>query len=169
MGIAIPGASSFGEDAAGCVYVAQLGGAVSRIVENDIRVPCVADTGLPATVAQQDTTRPSLRVRAKRRQRVLRLRGAVAYLRCSETCSVAARGRLRIARARYRMRPLARAAQANRPLRLKVRLTQRGRRALRRCARRGRLRRASVRLNLRAIDSAGLRSPTVRRTVRVRR
>ena len=69
---------------------------------------------------------PALRVRAKRRQRVLRLRGAVAYARCNESCRVAARGRLRIGR-------------------------------------------ASVRLNVRAIDSAGLPSQTVRRTVRVRR
>jgi hypothetical protein len=172
MGIAVPGASSFGEDAAGCVYVAQLGGAVSRIVELDTRVPCVAGTGLsapPPAVVAQDTTPPTLRARVKRRQRVLRLRGAVAYVRCSEACSVAARGRLRVGRARYRMRPLARAAQAGRRVRLKVRLTKQGRRALRRCARRGRLRRASVSLNLRATDSAGLRSPAVRRTVRVRR
>jgi hypothetical protein len=53
--------------------------------------------------------------------------------------------------------------------RIKVRLTKRGFRSLRRCARRGRLRRASVRLNLRATDSAGLRSPAAQRTVRVRR
>jgi glucose/arabinose dehydrogenase len=130
------------------------------------------DPSAPPSIAQpaaQDTTPPTLRARIKRRQRVRRLRGVVAYARCSETCSVAARGRLRIGRARYRMRPLARAAQANRRVRLKVRLTKQGRRALRRSARRGRLRRASVRLNLRATDSAGLRSPTVRRTVRVRR
>jgi glucose/arabinose dehydrogenase len=117
----------------------------------------------------QDTTPPTLRVRVKRRQRVLRLRGVVTYVRCSESCSVAARGRLRIGRARYRMRPLARAAQAGRRVRLKVRLTRRGRVALRRCARRGRLRRSSVRLTLRATDTAGLPSPAVRRTVRVRR
>ena len=129
--------------------------------------PSAPPSALPA--AQEITTPPTLLVRAKRRQRVLRLRGAVAYVRCSESCSVAARGRLRIGRARYRMRPLARAAQANRRVRLKVRLTKQGRRALRRCARRHRLRRASVRLTLRATDSAGLRSPVVRRTVRVRR
>jgi glucose/arabinose dehydrogenase len=116
-----------------------------------------------------DTTPPTLRARVKRRQRVLRLRGVVAYVRCSEPCSVAARGRLRIGRARYRMQPLARAAQAGRRTRLKVRLTKQGRRALRRCALRGRLRRASVLLSLRATDTAGLRSPAVRRTVRVRR
>jgi glucose/arabinose dehydrogenase len=132
--------------------------------------PALAPALAPAGALQpQDTTPPTLRVRAKRRQRLLRLRGAVAYVRCSERCSVAARGRLRIGRARYRMRPLARAAQAGRRVRLKVRLTTQGRRALRRCARRGRLRRASVRLSLRATDAAGLRSPMVQRTVRVRR
>jgi glucose/sorbosone dehydrogenase len=173
IGVGIPEASSFGEDAAGCVYVAQLSGAVSRIVEHDARVPCpptaTQQTQPQAQLQGQDITPPTLRVRVKRRQRVLRLRGVVAYVRCSESCSVAARGRLRIGRAWYRMRPLARAAQAGQRVRLKVRLTRRGRAALRRCARRGRLRRASVRLTLRATDTAGLRSPAVRRTVRVRR
>jgi glucose/arabinose dehydrogenase len=147
-------------------------GKILRIDPNLSGPPCGGSPPAPAagTPEQaQDTTPPRLRARVKRRQRVLRLRGVVAYVRCSESCSVAARGRLRIGRARYRMRPLARAAQANRQVRLKVRLTRRGRAALRRSARRGRLRRASVRLSLRATDSAGLRSPMVRRTVRVRR
>jgi glucose/arabinose dehydrogenase len=148
---------------------ATLLGKVLRIDPNLSGPLCGGPAPASPAAAAQDTTPPTLRVRVKRRQRVLRLRGAVAYVRCSEACSVAARGRLRIGRARYRMRPLARAAQANSRVRLKVRLTERGRRALRRCARRGRLRRASVRLNLRATDSAGLRSPAVRRTVRVRR
>jgi glucose/arabinose dehydrogenase len=127
--------------------------------------PNVAGSG-PGPVVD---TPPTLTARVKRRQRVRRLGGVVAYVRCSESCRVAARGRLRIGRARYRMRPLGRAAQVNRQVRLKVRLTKGGRRALRRCARRGRLRRASVRLDLSATDAAGLRSPALRRTVRVRR
>jgi hypothetical protein len=139
---------------------------LGKLLRIDPRPPGSAP---PPAVVAQDTTPPTLRVRTKRRQRVLRLRGAIAYVHCSEPCSVAARGRLRIGRARYRMRPLARAAQAGRRVRLKVRLTRRGRAALRRCARRGRLRRASVRLTLRATDTAGLPSPAVRRTVRVRR
>lgn len=128
--------------------------------------------GGPAPVAPpgpQADAPPTLRARVKRRQRVLRLRGAIAYTRCSEPCSVAARGRLRIGRARYRMRRLGRAARTGQRVRLKVRLTKQGRRALRRCARRGRLRRASVHLTLRATDAAGLASPALRRTVRVRR
>jgi hypothetical protein len=151
-----------------------LGTHLGKILRIDPNVAGPLCGGLaPAAAAPQpqaqDTTPPTLRARAKRRQRMLRLRGVVAYVRCSEPCSVAARGRLRIGRARYRMRPLARAAQAGQRVRLKVRLTRRGRAALRRCARRGRLRRASVRLTLRATDTAGLRSPAVRRTVRVRR
>jgi hypothetical protein len=147
---------------------ATLLGKILRIDPNPAGPLCggSAPSGPPAN--PQDTP-PRLRARAKRRQRVLRLRGAVAYVRCSESCRVTAGGRLRIGRARYRMRPLARGAQVDRRVRLKVRLTKRGLRALRRCARRGRLRRASVRLNLRATDAAGLRSPTVHRTVRVRR
>jgi Glucose / Sorbosone dehydrogenase len=140
-----------------------LGSLLGKILRLDVNAPPLA----PSPVV--DTTAPTLRVRAKRRQRVRRLRGAVAYARCSESCRVAVRGRLRIGRARYRMRPLARAAQLGDRVRLKVRLTQGGRRALRRSARRGRLRRASVRLTFRATDAAGLPSPTLQRTVRVRR
>jgi hypothetical protein len=184
MGVAMAGATSFGEDAEGCIYVTQLGGQVSRIVENDVRVPCPrgsipqTDGTGDGTSDGLDTTPPSLRAQVRRRQRVLRLGGAVARAGCDEACSVVAGGRLRIGRARYRMRRVRPAqvgasqvgsAQAQRRVRLKVRLTKRGRRALRRCARRGRLGRASVRINLRATDGAGLRSPRVTRVVRVRR
>jgi glucose/arabinose dehydrogenase len=117
--------------------------------------------------ALPDTTAPVLRARVPARQRVLRLRGAVAYARCNEPCSLAAGGRLRIGRRSYLMRTAARSAQAGRRVRVKVRLTARGRRALERRLRRGR--RASVRLTLRATDAAGNRSAPVRRRVRVRR
>jgi glucose/arabinose dehydrogenase len=148
-----------------------LGSLLGKILRLDVGVPApAAGGGGNGTGADAP---PTLTARVKRRQRVLRLGGAVAYARCSEACSVAAAGRLRIGRARYRMRRAParriRAAQLQREVRLKVRLTKRGRRALRRCARRGRLGRASVRINLRATDDAGLRSPLVRRTVRVRR
>jgi glucose/arabinose dehydrogenase len=149
-------------------------GKILRIDPDPTGTPC----GGPGPIIQNgegvnDTRRPTLTARVKRRQRVLRLGGVVARVGCDEACSVVAGGRLRIGRARYRMRRIrpARvgAAQAQRRVRLKVVLTKRGRRALRRCARRGRLRRASVRINLRATDGAGLRSPRVSRVVRVRR
>jgi glucose/arabinose dehydrogenase len=122
--------------------------------------------GLPDPGARAGTG-PRLRARVQRRQRVLRLGGAVAYVRCSEACSVAARGRMRIGRRSFGMRRAARAAQRRRGAPIKVRLTRRGRRALGRALRRGRS--ASVRVTLRAADSSGNRSPALRRTVRVRR
>jgi glucose/arabinose dehydrogenase len=120
-------------------------------------------------VDDRDVTAPAMRTRVKRVQRVLRIRGAVAYVRCNEPCSVIVRGRLRIGRRVFRMRPVATGSQAEPRVRLKTRLTRRGRRALRRAVRRGRVRRARVHLRLRATDPAGNRSPLVRRTVRVRR
>ena len=119
----------------------------------------------PAATA--DTTAPRLRTRVKRRQRVLRLRGAVAHASCDEACTVVAGGTLRIGRRAFRLRPVTRAIQVSRRARLKVGLTRKPARALRKAVRRRR--RASVRVGLRAIDLAGNRSPLVRATVRVRR
>jgi hypothetical protein len=129
-----------------------------------LRIDVDATPGPPAPV---DTIAPKMRVRVKRRQRVLRLRGAVAYARCDESCSVIAGGRLRIGKRAYRMRRVGKSTRAERRVRLKVLLTKKGRRALRKRLRHGR--KASVRLNLRARDAANNRSPYVRRTVRVRR
>jgi glucose/arabinose dehydrogenase len=124
----------------------------------------------PAPLAPADTQAPVLRTRVPRRQRVLRLRGAVAYAGCNEACTIAAAGVLRVGKRRLRLsgaRRVARASQAGRRLRLKVRLGRRQARILRRALRRGR--RPLVRLTLRATDPAGNRSSPVRRTVRVRR
>jgi glucose/arabinose dehydrogenase len=126
--------------------------------------------GPPPPLAPADTQAPVLRIRVPRRQRVLRLRGAVAYAGCNEACRIAAAGVLRVARRRLRLvgvQRVARASQVGRPLRLKVGLKRRQARILRRALRRGR--RPVVRLTLRATDPAGNRSPLTRRTVRVRR
>jgi glucose/arabinose dehydrogenase len=144
-------------------------GKILRIDPDPAGTPCGAAGPGGGTGNGQDVTPPTLRARAKRRQRVLRLGGVVVYVRCGEACSVAAGGRLRVGRRVVRMRRVDRAAQVGRRVRLKVPLTRTGRRVLRRAARRDRLRRASVRVGLRATDAAGLRSPLVRRTVRVRR
>jgi glucose/arabinose dehydrogenase len=138
---------------------------LSSLLGKVLRIDVDLAPGPPAALG--DTTAPTLRARVKRRQRVLRRRGAVAYARCNEACSVVARGRLRVGRRALRMRPASHAARTRRSARLKVALTRRGRRVLRRALRRGR--RPVVRLTLRATDSAGNRSPAVRRRVRVRR
>jgi glucose/arabinose dehydrogenase len=143
-----------------------LGSLLGKIVRLDVFSPRpVAPPPLVAPPA--DTTAPTLRTRIRRRQRVLRLRGAVAYARCNEACSVRAVGALAIGRRRLAMRPAVRAAQVGDRTRLRVRLTRRGTRVLRRALRRGR--RPVVRLRLRAADEAGNPSPVVRRSVRVRR
>jgi Glucose / Sorbosone dehydrogenase len=197
-GIAVPGATSFGEDAAGCVYVTQLGGGVSRIVENDARIPCQAPVGGgpggggtggggggaaggsaggggvgtggggggPA-VRTLDTVRPRLTARVRRRQRVLRQGGVVAFARCDEPCSVAAGGWIRVGGRVHRLRRAVRSAPAGRPLRIEARLTTGGRRALKGALSRGI--RPKLRMGLRARDASGNPSALLRHTVGVRR
>jgi glucose/arabinose dehydrogenase len=132
------------------------------------RLPPLPPPAAPTSAGPApDTLAPRLRTRIKRRQRVLRLRGVVAYARCSEPCTIATGGTLRIRSRRFRMLRASRAAQVTRTSRIKVRLTRRGTRALRRALRHKR--RASVRIGLRAADRAGNRSRLVRATVRVRR
>ncbi|MET0206250.1 MAG: PQQ-dependent sugar dehydrogenase, partial [Thermoleophilaceae bacterium] len=89
----------------------------------------------PAPLAPADTRAPRLRTRVPRRQRVLRLRGAVAYVGCNEACTMAAAGVLRVGERRLRLagaRRVARASQVGRRLRLKVGLKRRQARILRR-------------------------------------
>jgi len=128
------------------------------------------DVGAPPPVvptAPADTTAPVLRTRVPRRQRVLRLRGAVAYVRCSEACTVSVGGTLRIGRRKLLLRRAVGAAQASPRKRLKVRLRKRSARLLRRALADGR--RPRVHIRLRARDAAGNRSALVRRSLRVRR
>jgi hypothetical protein len=114
-----------------------------------------------------DVTAPTLAVRVPRRQRVLRLRGAVAYVRCSEACALAAGGTLRIGSRRLLLRRAVGSGQPSPRTRLKLRLRTRSALMLRRALANGRRPRVEVRL--RARDAAGNRSALVRRSVRVRR
>jgi glucose/arabinose dehydrogenase len=128
---------------------------------------CGGAAAPPPPAGTADTTAPTLSVRVPRRQRVLRLRGAVAYVRCSEACSVAAGGTLRIGSRRLLLRRATGSAQPSPRTRLKVRLRRRSARILGRALANGRHPR--VRVRLRARDAAANRSALVRRTVRVRR
>ena len=114
-----------------------------------------------------DLSPPVVSARAPRRQRVLRLRGAVVYVRCSEGCSLSAGGTLRVSGRRVLLRRRSASLIAGNRKRLLVRLRPRGRRLLRAALARGGHPR--VRLRLRATDAAGNRSALVRRGVRVRR
>ena len=75
-------------------------------------IPAGAPAPLPP-VAPGDTRAPRLRARVPRRQRVLKLRGAIAYAGCNERCTVAAAAVLRIGKRRLKMRGVRRVAQAS--------------------------------------------------------
>ena len=97
--------AGFGEDAAGCVYAASLSGGVHRFVETSTQVPCPAPP-VPAP-ARPGVRRPHgarMRWRIPRRQRVRKNRGAIAYARCNERCTVSMSGRLRIGKRSYKLR-----------------------------------------------------------------
>jgi Glucose / Sorbosone dehydrogenase len=120
------------------------------------------DVGVAAGAAL-DRTAPRLHARVRGSQRLLRHHGAIAYVRCSESCSVAVRGRLSAIGRAYPLRRRTPRAGPGRRVRMTVRLTADGRRALRRTGP------GSLRIGLRARDAVGNRSPWAWRTVRVRR
>ena len=124
------------------------------------------DVGAPPPPAA-DTAAPTLRTRVPRRQRVLRLRGAVVYVRCSEACTVSAGGTLHVGGRKLLLRRATGSAQASPRKRFKLRLRKRSARVLRRALAAGGHPRVQIRL--RANDAAGNNSALVRRTLRVRR
>jgi len=136
---------------------------LGKILRIDVGISPAAGGGGPAP----DTTAPVMRVRVPSAQRVLRLRGAVAYARCSEACTLAAGGTLRIGSRRLLLRRAVGSGQPSPRTRLKVRLRRRAVRLLRRALANGR--RPRVQVRLRARDAAGNRSALVRRSLRVRR
>jgi hypothetical protein len=123
------------------------------------------DVGL-ASPRPADTVAPLLRARVRLSRRPEGRHGAVAYVRCTESCRVTAEGQLRMAGHAYRMIGRATPAGPGRPSRLMIRLTRKGTRALGRGVTRRRP--LSMRITLRARDAVGNRSSRVVRTIRVR-
>jgi hypothetical protein len=133
---------------------------LGKILRLDVGAP-------PPPVVPADTTAPVLRTHVPGRQRVLRLRGAVAYVRCSEACTISAGGTLRIGKRKLLLRRATGTAQASPRKRFKLRVRRRSARLLRRALARGGHPRVQIRL--RAHDAAGNYSALVRRSLRVRR
>jgi hypothetical protein len=134
---------------------------LGKILRIDVSAPAQPQGG------GADVTPPVLSASAKRRQRVLRNRGAIVYVRSSESCQLNAGGTVLVRGRKLLMRRAAVALVANHRTRVRVRLRPRARRLLRAALVRGGHPR--VRLRLRAVDAAGNRSALVRRGVRVRR
>jgi glucose/arabinose dehydrogenase len=161
----------FGED--GRLYLSTGDGGVQGDPEGDAQNPgsllgkvLRLDVGLPDNVLV-DTVAPGLRTTVKRRQRVIRLRGAVAYIRCSEACSVVVGGHLKVGKRDFRLRRTGKTTSAHHRLRVKVVVGKKGRRMIRRALKHHR--KPRITLGLRARDSTGNRSGLVRHTVFVRR
>jgi hypothetical protein len=130
--------------------------------------PVPAGGSLTPSGASPGAAEPAnVRVGARRRQRLLALGGAVAYVRCPARCRVAAGGRLRIGKRTYRLRRVTRIAPAAQRVRLELRLTQRGLLALRAAVRAGR--RPEIRIGVRTSDTVGNSSSLTRVTVALRR
>jgi glucose/arabinose dehydrogenase len=123
------------------------------------------DVGIPPSAV--DTVAPILRAKTKARQRLLRLRGAIAYVRCSENCAVVAGGRLRVGKRAYKLRRVKTLTPVGKRARMKVRLGAKARRAIVRGLRAHR--RIRVEVRLRARDATGNRSKAATRVVRLRR
>jgi glucose/arabinose dehydrogenase len=123
------------------------------------------DVGIPPSAL--DTVAPTLRAQAKSRQRLLRLRGAVAYVRCSENCAVVVGGRLHVGKRSYRLRRVKTLGPASKRVRMKVPLGSKARRAIKQGMRRHR--RIRIDVTLRARDAIGNRSNTATRAVLLKR
>jgi hypothetical protein len=123
------------------------------------------DVGIPPSAL--DTVAPTLRAKAKGRQRLLRLRGAVAYVRCSENCAIVVGGRLHVGKRSYRLRRVKTLGPATKRVRMKVPLGSKARRAIKQGTRRHR--RIRIDVTLRARDAIGNRSTPATRAVLLKR
>jgi len=159
----VPRLTSFGEDAGGCVYATSFNGPVYRLVENDTRIPCA--TGVP--FAPEDTRPPALSVKVTRTQRVVRLGGAYARIRCDERCRATLSGQLTIGKRRFALRPVTRVLAAGRRIRLHAPLARTARRSVRKALKQRRLVRLTVSVSAR--DAMGNPARTIKQPVRARR
>jgi glucose/arabinose dehydrogenase len=121
-----------------------------------------------ATPTARDSTPPIVRVRFPSRQRVVRRRGVIGFVRSNESGPLRATARASFPGASrvVRLRGILRSVRAGRRYRVKLALRGRGRRQVARALRRRKP--VRVRVDIRARDAAGNLS-RVRRRVRARR
>jgi glucose/arabinose dehydrogenase len=163
-GHSVPGLTSFGEDASGRTYAVSFG----RVFRFD-PVPGGpgGGNGGPGGDAA-DTTPPGVTLSRKRRQPILRQRGVILAMTCSEACSASATGWISFAGAArvFKLHPVRRSLATDVRARVKLRLRRKAVRPLRRALRRGQTVRSRVRVL--AVDPAG-NAGVVKRRVSWRR
>jgi glucose/arabinose dehydrogenase len=147
LGATVSGLSSFGEDSCGHVYMTGLDGGVFRLDGDAPPTPCPE--------GGTDTIAPGLSLSWQRRQRALRRKGFVVAIKCNESCGFAATGTMRVSgsKTRYGMRRVAKLTRANRSVRVRLALSKKGTRALRRTL--ARHRSATATVTVLARDGAG--------------
>jgi glucose/arabinose dehydrogenase len=154
----VSGLSSFGEDALGCVYAAsQSNGGVWRLAPDTNPTPGPCGSSGPITAPAKDTTAPSLSLRRRRRQRVLRTHSISVGAVSNELSSFTATATVGVARRASATLRFKRATRRNvaagKRVTLKLRLSKRTLRSLRRAMRHHRSRLAHVTVTAR--DSSG--------------
>jgi hypothetical protein len=161
-GLSVPALSSFGEDACGRLLAASLNGPVYRIVDG-APSPCVSTSPpVAGTPVPRDARACRVSGRVSGLRSVRRLRRMTLRLRADEACRATVSARIRgVATFRTARTSLA----AGRRKVVRLRLTARGSRAVRRAlARRSSLR---VAIRVQAVDGAG-NIRTLARGARVR-
>jgi glucose/arabinose dehydrogenase len=165
LGITASGVSSFGQDACGHIYVATLGGSVSRLQPTSGAFPC--------------KTAPALTVEKKPARTAARKGAVVIRALCDEDCDLSAtativlkgRGKASSAkrkpkRARIKARALSQRLQLGQRIKLRLELSKKQTRRLRKALAAGR--RAAARIEVSATGGGG-GTATVKRRVKQRR
>jgi hypothetical protein len=147
--------TSFGEDAAGCIYAASGAGSVYRIAPdtNPTPGPCGLSLG---TGPAKDTTKPLLTVRRRKRQRVLRTHSITVGGVSNELATFTATATVRVGKTAATLRfkrTTRKTVSAGRHVTLRLKLTKRTLRKLRRSMSHHRTRLAHVTVTAR--DSSG--------------
>jgi hypothetical protein len=109
-----------------------------------------------------DRKAPRMRIRLPSGQRVRRARAVVAYVRCSERCSIRLSGKV----GGHGLQPAVKGAAKRKRVAVRARLAGRAWKTVKRAARQRRP--LAFRLTLRAVDRVGNRSRAARRTVLLR-
>lgn len=158
-GLSVENLSSFGEDACGRLFVVSLSGPVYRLVDGALSA---CDLGSPPATAAPDTRACSLALRATGVRSVRRLKRLSLALRTDEGCRATVKASIRgVAQFRSARTSLTAGQRAV----VRVKLTARGTRAVRKALRRKRSLTVAVRVS--AVDAAG-NTRTLTRSVKIR-
>jgi glucose/arabinose dehydrogenase len=157
LGVSINQLSSFGEDTCGHVYMTSLAGPVYRLDGDAAPMPCPEEGGPtgPGGPGGSDTAAPGLALSWRRAQRALRQKGFIVAVTCNEDCGFTVSGRMRISRSKrvYVLKPSSKLAAAGRRVRVRLAMSKKATRALRRAL--ARRRRSVVTVTVEARDAAG--------------